>query len=76
MDLNSVIYGSITLLDAIKYAGAGLGALIILSITKKLLFTKKDSLQHARAYHCKKCGWQGNVGAYARACPKCNTPIK
>ena len=74
MDLNTIIFGDYTLKTILIYGGIGVGAIILLTLLKKL-FKSEDKSEHIQVVRCKSCGWQGQVSRYAGSCPKCSAPM-
>ena len=75
MDWDMILFGDMTLRKFLYGAGGVIMALIVLKILKGLIFPPKANLQHSIAYTCPDCGWNGHIGKYARACPKCSRPV-
>ncbi len=68
--LDQILYDGYRLRDvALGIVIAG----IIIILTKKLLRAMKVSKteEYSIKIKCRKCGWEGEVGKYARICPRC-----
>jgi hypothetical protein len=74
MDMDTVLFGAYTVGTVLKYAGIGIGGIVVLAILIKL-FGKSEPNEHVQAVECLGCGWQGQVSRYAGRCPQCNTPL-
>ena len=75
MDMDSIIFGEITIRQILYALGSIAAITIVLKILKKLFFPPKSNLQHSAAFTCAGCGWTGHIGQYAHSCPKCSRPV-
>ena len=75
MDLDIIVFGEYTLRQLLYTLGALFVLYIFFNVIRKHFFTKKDYLKHSVAYICSHCGWRGQIGKFAKQCPRCSRPV-
>jgi predicted Zn-ribbon and HTH transcriptional regulator len=75
MDLNTVLFGGITLKQFLIGAAAVFVVLKLLHLVMKPFSKPKATLQHVVYHACKACGWEGQMSKFGTQCPKCNHPV-
>lgn len=75
MDLDIIVYGTVTLRQCLYGLGAILVVYMVFKIIKKIFFQKSEPMAHSVLFTCNNCAWQGRVGQFASKCPKCGSPI-
>ena len=75
MDLDIIVFGEYTLRQLLYVLGVLFVLYLLFNVMRKYFFTEKDHLKHSIAYVCNNCGWRGQIGKYAKHCPKCNQQV-
>ena len=72
--MDSIVFGEVTLQQLLIWIGAGVGALVLIGILRKM-FRRKQPMAQMQTVSCPNCNWQGRASRFAGRCPKCNEAI-
>jgi predicted Zn-ribbon and HTH transcriptional regulator len=72
--MDAIVFGEVSLQQLLIWVGAGVGALVILGVLRKM-FSRKQPMAQMQTVSCTNCNWRGRASRFAGRCPKCNEPI-